>query len=301
MLKALFSILLLILIFIGGEKWLNKGVIPCEKPIPYSIGSFDRRFNLSREKFLAVLTKAEMRWESALGRELFTYSPEDASLTINLVYDYRQEVTEELFTIEKTVKTGETGYDALDLKYRSLKSQYQERKSEYDMTVAKFNQESALYEESVKNWNAGNRSSREEFEILETKRRLLENTLSNLKLLETSFNTLVKEVNTTAGELNALARRLNLDVKVYNTVGASRGDTFTGGTYTSDLEGEHIDIFEFENEEKLVRILAHEFGHALGLEHVNDAEAVMYYLNEGDAEELTQSDLDALTLLCGVQ
>ncbi len=147
-------------------------------------------------------------------------------------------------------------------------------------------------------WNAGPRTSKKEFEALETERMALERELASVKSQEAALNSLVKEINSTVAELNTLASELNLNVEEYNTVGASRGDTFTGGLYTLDASGERIDIFEFENHQKLVRTLAHELGHALGLEHVDDPKAVMYYLNEGASDELTQSDINALKLLC---
>src|SRR5687767_7762373 len=68
----------------------------CEEPIPYSIGSFDTKFNISRDYFLTALKDAEAIWEKTTGRDLFAYAPDDDSynkLKINLVYDYRQQAT----------------------------------------------------------------------------------------------------------------------------------------------------------------------------------------------------------------
>lgn len=301
MLKTLSLLFLSAALVVGGREWLLREAIPCEKPIPYLVGSFDRRFNLSQDNFLAALKKAESLWEDASGRDLFAYSAEEGELKVNLIYDYRQEVTKELTQIERVVETGESSYDALESEYRLLKARYSEEKSSYDARVATFNQKSAAYEESVERWNSGNRSSKKEFEALERERIALEVELAQVKAQEAILNNYVKEINQSVGELNTLAQKLNLNVETYNTVGASRGDTFTGGVYTADREGERIDIFEFENQGKLVRVLAHELGHALGLDHVDDPRAIMYYLNEDEAGKLTEADLNALTALCGVQ
>jgi len=299
MFKTVISLLLLTLFFIiWNDTRLQEMAIPCKKPVAYTIGSFDRRFGLLYTDFLGALSEAEAVWEKPFGKELFIYAPETGELAINLIYDYRQEVTVTLSDIGSTVKEDKVVYQALEAKYAGLKTEYAEAKSAYETQVEMFEEKKSTYESQVDAWNASPRTSREQFNQLEAARLALQADVVIVKTTERQLNTKVWEFNILVDRLNRLAHTLNLNVKTYNTIGASRGESFTGGLY-SQAEGEtSIDIYEFSNREKLVRVLAHELGHALGLEHVDDSEAIMYYLNEGEAEVLTKADLAALKALC---
>src|SRR3989344_650085 len=98
---------------------------------------------------------------------------------------------------------------------------------------------------------------------------------------------MVREINKLVESLNRLIKSLNLNVEAYNTIGVLRGETFVGGIYHSAEGVREINVYEF--------------GHALGMEHVDARNAMMYKLNEGDARVLSESDLAALKALCGIE
>ncbi len=284
----------------GGRFFLLQKLVPaCSQPIAYSVDGFDQRFGVSRGSFLKALAEAEGVWEEALpGKELFTYIEEGGTLSVNLIYDERQAVTQELSNLEEEVEETQEGYEALRARYQALISDYEELKTNYSVMTRDLEDQRVQYEERVARWNNGPRNSKSEFEALETERRALEEAVAKMKPVELELNRLVNEINSSVERLNRLAKELNLSVEEYNSLGGARGETFTGGLYISDVEGERINIYEFENHQKLVRILAHELGHALGLDHVGDPQAIMYYLNEGEEGRLTTADLEALKTLC---
>lgn len=270
----------------------------CSKPITYSIGSFDRKFDISHQELLNAIKEAEDLWEEASDLDLFAYSPEDSMLPINLIHDYRQDTTETLSQLEEVLEQNEETYNQQQVLYDKLKIEYQEAKGAFDIKLNEFNNDKDIYEAEVRAWNKGPRTSKTEFSRIEELRLGLESEAKSIESMQTSLNSMVRDINTLAGRLNDIAKTLNLEVESYNTIGSSRGETFTGGIYYSDERGEGIDIYEFSSHDKLVRILAHELGHALGLDHLEDSGAVMYHLNESSSLQPSLADIRALEALC---
>ncbi|MFA6076979.1 MAG: matrixin family metalloprotease [Candidatus Paceibacterota bacterium] len=277
--------------------------VPCAEPIMYTLGDFDTRFNISREYFLNALLDAEKMWEKPLGKELFEYEEDSEnvdSLKINLVYDYRQQATNKLESLGITMKDNQASYDSLKIKFTELKAELEVEGVDYNARVQDFNQKQKVYEGQVEYWNARGGAPKKEYEQLQVEKSVLERESSQLQTLHNKMGEMVEEINALVVALNRLVGTLNLSVEKYNTVGASRGESFTEGVYYSDGSSKGIDIFEFRNRSNLIWVLTHELGHALDLEHVDDPKAIMYELNQGTSVNLTKTDLDALKAKCGI-
>lgn len=273
---------------------------PCDYPLYYSIGTLDSRFNLSLNEAIETIKSAEYLWENSSGRNLFEYSPE-GELKINFIYDERQKITNELIKIESEVNQDKEMYLDLEATYTELKNKYDSDKVRYDMLVSEFKNKQDSYQNRVINWNKGPRNNENNYIEIEEERVSLEKEILAIKEIENEINSTAIIINKVAQKLNSIAKNLDLKVEEYNIVGAQRGDTFTGGLYYSDGEIKNIEIFEFENRKKLLRILAHELGHALGIEHTSDKTGIMYKLNLEEEVFLADSDLFALESVCNAK
>jgi hypothetical protein len=77
---------------------------------------------------------------------------------------------------------------------------------------------------------------------------------------------------------------LNLRINQKNDLVDEYNQTFSGerkftqGAYEWNQSGKTIQVFQFNSLDELKLVLAHEVGHALGLDHVENPSSIMHYL-----------------------
>lgn len=270
---------------------------PCTEPILYSVKTIDPRFGITKEQLEVNIERAAKIWSDQIGKPLFKKSI-DGDLTISLVYDNRQQTTNDLKEIGNSIDRKKADYDSLKLRYESLKDSYEIQKRAIDLKISSFNSDKAAYEEQVRYWNKRGGAPSNEAAKLDQQRAELNAKAAEISKDESAINALVIRINEMTNDINILAKELNYNVNTYNTTGASTGKEFNEGEYVRDATGERITIYQFESNLKLIRVLEHELGHALGLGHVKNVKSIMYYLNAGENEKLTPEDVVELKSAC---
>lgn len=266
MLKKIISLVLIAAV----AGYLLTPFSPCDQPLPYRIGTVDPQFDISIEEFTKDTDTAAQIWNKAIDKKLFVYNPE-AALTVSLVHDGRQTLTQEIGKIE----------DTLDKQKKDLTpkiAQYEKRSEEFKKKSEELNRQ-------VDEWNAKGGAPPDIYEQLIKQQ---------------------KELEQEADQLNAQAKTLNLSADNYNNqIGKldKTVDTFNQSLTVKPEEGVYdpatnsIEVYFNISKNELIHTLAHELGHALSMDHNNNPKSILYP-ETSETLTPTSDDLSALKYIC---
>lgn len=272
---------------------LNPFYKACSEPLTYDITSYDERFGISREEFAVAVAEAAELWNEAAGIPVLTLSSEP-SVHVGMLYDERQRAIE----LGETIGGEQSAYDNMKMEVEKLNDRFVSLRASHETKVASYERDVRSYEEEVQMWNDRGGAPPAAYDELEAKKRELERRRKALDAGVVTLNDLVASIQEHVAQLNALAEQTNEKVNTYNK---TLGHDFDQGNYVEDETGKRITIFTFEDRMELKRVLAHEFGHALGIGHLEDAGAIMYSYNIGNELMLTAEDVAALKEVCELE
>lgn len=265
-------------------------IAPCARPVTYAVASLDPRFGISDEQAEAFLAESAALWNETAGKTLVV-SADTPDVLVHFIYGERQKTAE----LGKVIDAEQAAYDAKKEEIDDLRAALSSAKRAYEREAGAFKADNDAYAADVRYWNRQGGAPPDEYARLTKEGQDLERRQAALNIAADDLNASVVAINAKVKELNALAAKVNQKADTYNE---SAGEDFDQGEYVRDTSGRRINIYEFTSVDDLKRVLAHEFGHALGLGHVEDPEAIMYSYNLGTDVALTADDISELTRTC---
>jgi hypothetical protein len=302
--------LLILLLAAGAWEWssnktqyraalrtANYKLFPCSSPITYSLGSIDTLYNIQPAQFAAYIKEAEDVWERAFGKDFFQHVPTGGDVTISLVYDQRQAAMDKLKGLGFKTDQSLSSYKALKARYDELLARVGPRQAAAAARMGAYKRGEGAYNAMISAYNQRGSAPARQVRYMDSARRALEREFNAVKKMEQAVNADIDVLNALATTLNQLIVELNLNVDQYNREGAALG-VFEEGLYTITGGVRAIDIYKYSDRHQLVRLLAHEMGHALGLDHVENPDAMMYPVNRGDSLAILPDDAGELARAC---
>ncbi|KKU03382.1 MAG: Matrixin superfamily protein [Candidatus Amesbacteria bacterium GW2011_GWB1_47_26] len=224
-------------------------IYPCAQPILYKIGSVDPKFGVKEDQLLKDLKSAENIWEKPTAKNIFDYDPQ-GPLTVNFVYDTRQALKTDIGQQEKNLTSQNQSLDTQIKNYETQIAQFKKKNEDLNAEIAK--------------WNSQGGAPPDVYDQLLIRQKDLQQEADRL-------NQLAKSLNQKTGNYNAGILKINNTIQTFNQKLSVKPEE---GIYDSGTNS--IDIFFITDKNELVHTLAHEFGHARGLGHLDDPQAIMY-------------------------
>ena len=289
--RVAFTVFVLPFIYLGCQPGGSRLNVPSSYPMKYTVGEVDPRFGISRERFLTLVREAETKWEESAGTSFFEYDP-TSNFFVNLTFDERQERTLEARQAKATLNDRESSIRSLMAEYNLAGGEQSRLKTRYEAELAAFKERLDRHNTAVGDWNRKGGAPPEEFAKLREEEKRIHEARLALDKTTIDLNEAVSRQNALAEKVNSLADQFNLDVSLYNGRFVESRE-FEQGLY----DGKGITVYQFTEESDLRVALMHEFGHALGFEHVETPEAIMHRrLEKQDIQNpaLTDDDLRLL-------
>lgn len=279
----------------AGTFWYRSTETICPAPLSYHIGTISPEFNLSKEQVRQYLADAETVWEKNAGRELFKRT-DKGTVTVNFVFDERQAFADSQQSQKSDLDKKRAETEALMDTIDDERKKYDDSSQEYKEAVSAYEKKLNAYNEKVNGYNDQGGAPSDVYAQLEKEKQALNRESDTLNHTADNLNELAQKINELSQKSSELIDVYNKEVAVYNDeFGFAR--EFTQGDYQNNV----INIYKFSTDNEVRKVLAHELGHALGIDHVEGESSVMYYLLENTSSfpELSKQDTKAYNLVCG--
>jgi hypothetical protein len=273
----------------------------CDNPIHYKIGAIDPKFNLTQTELKEDLSQAGNIWGDAEGKPLFQFDPQ-APLTVSMVYDERQYLQSKLDQEGNSLDKLSGQVNDLKGNLSSEQKTLDQEVAQFEAQVADFKTKLANYNAEVQHWNSQGGAPPEEYQKLQQEKQDLQNQQQSLNDQEAKLEQETKSYNGDVDKLNQTISSYNEQVGTIKSTASNLTQTIQQhpeeGVFDSGTDT--IDIYYNISHAELVHTLAHEFGHAIGMDHNQDKNSIMYPFTTSNIKPSSE-DLASLNAVCQKQ
>lgn len=277
---------------------------PCSQPLSYTIGKIDTRFSITEDELEEAVKKAVSVWNSGTDTIFLTAregEPLQNDITIQMVYDDRQERTDREVRFRERIRSQQIRLDNQQINHDKKREVFDQRSKDYQVFAENTSEKLDELNEWVTEKNDTGGFTGTDLDRFTQRKKEVEKAQEKVRLKQQELDVLARSINNEMDELNEKFEVHNKLIDQYNEEFA--GDLrFAKATFQKTSAGGVVTVNQFMNEKELILILAHELGHALGVSHLNQPKAVMYSLMGSQqinpVVQLTQSDIEAVMQLC---
>lgn len=264
---------------------------PFDTRVRYKIGTIDPRFGLSRQDVEKLTREAVEIWHQGTGKQWFVYD-DKAQLTINFLYDERQQRTVEVHKninqLERIEQQRQQQHASITPEKQRLEQRWKEiqaQQRQYNANVRQYNTLQQQYaEQNLLHQPNIQAQLNEMHQRLRYEEEQLNTTINRFRMDETSLNFKIDHFNQLTDQHNQTVAKIKQRFPPHQ---------FHKGIFN----GREINIYQYWTTGDLRLTLAHEFGHALDLDHHNDPQGLMYPMaqdQDADNFKLKSSDVNLL-------
>lgn len=239
---------------------------PFDPRLRFRVDQVDPGFGLSREEVIQLSREAVEIWHRGTGRDDLMIYDENAKLAIKLIYDQRQQEYNALKQTTQKLLQDEAQYQRqaenlssskqyIDQQHQRLAQQRIQLEAELQQLLQQRNQPGlSAYEQQ---------QLHQQFEAFQQRTEQFQREANYLQQQQLAFNNQVSsyQSNVKQHENNITLAQQRFPPREF---------------HKGIFNGHEIHVYQFAAKADLRLTLAHELGHALGLDHHDNPEALMY-------------------------
>jgi hypothetical protein len=279
----------------------------CGIPVHFVLGDVDPEFGFDRPTVMAALAEAADLWQSHATATLFVESDHARAMTVSLRFDHRQQAAHERHSMRGGLERDRQRFEAEETTLTEWGERIEAARRAHGVAEQQLARRVQAHEAEITAWNAGGAARTESRRrALEAEGEALRGAIADLERQGRSLNADIDAYNRRATDMRERMEEYRARVARYNQ--ASSDAPVESGRYSYVRgEGRSIEVYRAVSYDELVWVLAHELGHALGIDHVEDTDAVMHALLHEGGElrtdrarpvELSDADRRALANAC---